>query len=178
MNEILQVIAISGGIFAVMMVAQLGRRHYSWHKIAIPLVSIAAFGYGYLHAAPSNTSSIVLYLVGALIGAALAVPASLFTRLERNADGSVSTVCGRGFLITWAAAVLVRIAFVVAVDQVPAVRNAVGEFCFHHQIPETAIAPFFVLMALVMVVGRVAALAVRVRRLPLVAAAPRVAVTV
>ena len=73
MSEFMSALVISGSIFAVMMVSQLGRREYSWHKIAIPLLSVGAFGWAYLRHLPTAGNAVWLYLVGMIIGGVFAV---------------------------------------------------------------------------------------------------------
>ena len=46
MNDFQTALVISGGISAVMVATQYGRREYTWHKVIFPLLSVAGFGYG------------------------------------------------------------------------------------------------------------------------------------
>jgi hypothetical protein len=165
MSDFMQALIISGSIFAVMMVSQLGRREYTWHKVLLPLLSVAGFGYYYLKDAPFGGNATWLYLVGIVIGAVFAVFATVTTGLERGSDGKVYTSTGSGFVATWLVAVLLRIGFVWGVTNVAGFRDHVGVFMFNHQLTESTIAPFFVLMALTTVIGRVVALKIRTNRL-------------
>jgi hypothetical protein len=67
-------------------------------------------------------------------------------------------------------ALVARLAFIWAVDNVGAVREQVGTFMLSHQIETSAIAPFFVICALTMVVGRIVAIQIRARKLAAVPA--------
>jgi len=181
MSDFMTALVISGSIFAVMMASQLGRREYTWHKVLTPVLSVAGFGYAYLRNIPTGGSSIWLYAVGIAIGAVFAVLATVSTGVERDsATGKLFTTTGAAFVATWLVAMALRVGFVWSVDNVGSFRNQVGTFMTGHQIAEASIAPFFVLMALTTVVGRVIAVQIRVSRLAsaaLVAAVP-VAVTV
>lgn len=73
----------------------------------------------------------------------------------------MTTTCGVGFV-----AVLARLAFVWAVENVGTIHDHFGLFMMNHQIEETAIAPFFVIWALTMVVARIIAIQLRASRLP------------
>lgn len=175
MSDFMTALVISGSIFALMVATQFGRREYTWHKVLLPVVSVAGFGYAYLRDIPTGGSSIALYVVGIVIGAVFAVPATLSTGIEReHSTGKLFTTTGWAFVITWLVALALRVGFVWSVENVGSVHDHVGTFMMSHQIPEASIAPFFVLMALTTVVGRVVAVKVRMSRLTNAAAAPLV----
>lgn len=172
MSDLAQAALIGGGIFLVMMASQLGRRDLSWHKVVFPLVSIAVFGYSYLKDAPTATGEWELYGVALALGLCFAAVATVFTGMERDASsGRIMTICGTGFVITWAVALVARLVFIWSVNNVGAVREQVGSFLMSHQIETAAIAPFFVIWALTMVVGRIVAIQIRARTLAAVPAA-------
>ncbi|SDO72019.1 Protein of unknown function [Nakamurella panacisegetis] len=173
MSDFTQALIISGGIFAVMMASQFGRRGYSRHKVLLPLISVAAFGYSYLDDAPFGGNAGWLYLAGIAIGGGFAVLATLTTRVTRESDGKVYTTTGVGFVLTWLVAMALRIGFVWSLSNIAGFRLQVGIFMMDHHLVPATIAPFFVLMALATVVGRVIAVQVRVRRI----ATPDVTVT-
>ena len=173
MSDFMQSLVISGSIFAVMMLSQLGRREYTWHKVLFPLLSVAGFGYYYLKDATFAGNATWLYLVGIVIGAVFAVFTTATTRLERGTDGKIYTTTGAGFVLSWLVAVVLRVGFVWGVTYLAEFREHVGIFMMNHQLLESTIAPFFVLMALTTVVGRVVALKVRTNRM----VAPNVTVT-
>jgi hypothetical protein len=164
MSDLQQALAISGSIFAVMMLTQYGRRDFTFHKWAYPLISVAAFGFFYLKDAPGASVDWLVYLAGAMIGAAAGVVAARTTGVGRDENGTAFTVCGKGFAATWLVMSVVRIAFIVAVEHVDSFRNAFGTFMISHQISFDTVPPFFVLMALSMVVVRLAVVMVRIRR--------------
>lgn len=177
MSPLQQSLVVSGSIFLVVMASQLGRREYAVKDLAKPLLMSAGFGWFYLKDAPMMHVDYVVYAVGALIGVVFGLVATTTTRLERDAAGTVRTVCGLGFLSIWVAAVAVRVVFISLAEHDAGFRAHLGSFMMAHQILESAIPPFFVLMALAMVLTRIALVAVRVRSLPAAAAAaPRVLV--
>lgn len=166
MSEFTTTLIISASIFAVMVGAQFGRREYTWHKVLYPCLGVATFGYFYLKDAPTNASSLIFYAAGIALGLVFAAAATYFTKVEKDPhSGANYTVCGAGFVATWALASLVRVAFVWAVTDVEPFRRAVGTFMVAHQIDEESFAPFFVLMALTMVIGRTVAVKVRMTKL-------------
>jgi hypothetical protein len=165
MSEFVTALLISGGIFVMMMLTQLGRRKYEVARILIPIAVLAYFGWTYLHDAPLGGADLVVYGVAILIGAVFAVLATVTTKLEKDGTGTIWTVTGVGFVITWLVGMALRVGFVWSVDNVDSFRNSFGRWIFENNISENAIAPFFVIMAIVMVLGRVAAVRIRAHRL-------------
>ena len=167
MSDLQQALLISGGIFAVMVHSQYGTREFTRRKIAIPLLAIAGFGYGYLHAAPIAMPDLIVYAAGATIGVLFGIAAAACTAIRRDANtGRILTVSGIGFVATWFVAMAVRIGFIWGVENIDSFRNQFGAFMFEHSIDLSAIAPFFVVMALAMVVVRVGTVSVRAAALP------------
>ncbi|MGU3291326.1 hypothetical protein [Williamsia sp. M5A3_1d] len=166
MSDLSQAVEISGGIFALMMATQYGTRHLGLHKIAIPVLAVAGFGYAYLKDAPTDHNSIALYAVGGAIGALFALLAYASTAMWADrSTGNVMTRCGIAFVGVWLVAMAARIGFVWAVSDVPSFRTWVGDHMMSMHLTPDAIAPFFVIWALAMVVGRVVALSIRAARL-------------
>lgn len=166
MSEFMSALVISGSVFAVMMVSQLGRREYSWHKIAVPLLSVGAFGWVYLRHLPTAGNAVWLYLVGMIIGGVFAVLTTWSTTVEKDPETKrLFTNTGGAFVLAWLVAVALRIGFVWGVDNVPSFRDQVGIFMMNHQLVQPSVAPFFVLMALTTVLGRVVALKIRANRM-------------
>ncbi|MET3807189.1 hypothetical protein ABIB25_004212 [Nakamurella sp. UYEF19] len=171
MSEFMTALVISGSIFGVMMLTQFGRREYTWHKVLMPVVSVAAFGWAYLRDIPTVGNAVWLYVVGMAIGAVFAVAATVTTGIESD-SGKLYTRTGAGFVITWLVAMALRVGFVWSVDNIPSFRNGVGTFMMSHELVQDSIAPFFVLMALTTVIVRVIAIKVRTNRMAGAAAAP------
>ncbi|GAA1459342.1 hypothetical protein [Williamsia maris] len=166
MSDLTQAVEISGGIFALMMATQYGTRHFGWHKIALPVLAVSGFGYSYLKDAPTDHSSVMLYLVGAAIGLVFGVLAYASTAMWADrTTGSIMTRCGAAFVAVWLVAMVARIGFVWAVSDIPAFQTWVGEHMMSMHLTTEAIAPFFVIWALTMVAGRLAGLVARSRAL-------------
>lgn len=178
MSDLVQAAVIGGSIFVAVMASQLGRRDLSWHKVVYPLISVGAFGWFYLEDAPTAThGEWSLYAIGIALGLVFGAVATLTTRMELDTvTGKVMTTCGLGFLVTWLVALAARLAFIWSANHVSSVHTEVGELMVRHQVEVSALAPFFVLWALTMVVSRIAVVLLRARRLravaPVVAAAP------
>ncbi|MFJ2958071.1 hypothetical protein [Streptomyces sp. NPDC087270] len=167
MTDMEQALAISGGIFGLMLLTQYGRRKYDRHKVLMPLVSVSVIGYFYLRGAPTHTVDLVVYLVGAAVGVVCGGIATLTTGVERDrGSGRVYTRCGAGFVAIWSVVVALRVAFIYLSEHDAWFRGHLVTFMTDHRIVEDAIAPFFVLMALAMVLSRVLLVLARVRALP------------
>ncbi|MER7929592.1 MULTISPECIES: hypothetical protein [unclassified Streptomyces] len=164
MTDMEQALTISGGIFAVMMLTQYGRRKYDLHKVLMPIGTVSAVGYFYLKGMPAHHADVVVYLVGAAIGLACGLVATLTTGVERDpGTGKVHTRCGAGFVAIWTAVVALRVAFIFLAEHNTWFRDHLGTFMLDHHIAQDAVAPFFVIMALAMVLTRVFLLLARVR---------------
>ena len=115
---------------------------------------------------PTAGNAVWLYLAGIAIGGVFAVLTTRTTGLERDPNSSkLFTRTGAAFVVSWLVAVALRIGFVWAVDNVPSFRQQVGLFMLNHQLVQDSIAPFFVLMALTTVIGRVVAVKIRANRM-------------
>ena len=167
MSDFSQAALIGGGIAAVVFASQLGRRDLSWHKVVYPLLSVAGFGYGYLSDAPTGRPELWLYAAAIGLGLVFGAVATATTGMERDrTTGRIMTTCGAGFVATWLVALGARLAFIWAVEHDMGFREQVGTFMMSHYIHESAIAPFFVIWALTMLLARLAAILVRAGQLP------------
>lgn len=168
MSDFMQALLIGGGIFVAMLFTGLGRRALTTGAVVRPLVIVGIFAVTYLTSAPLSTGGEWgLYAAGVGLGLVFGGLAAYFTKVERDAEtGKVMTVAGAGFATIWFIAMAARLVFVWAVTDIPAFRDQVGIFMMNHQIVASAIAPFFVIWALTMVVAKVASVQVRARRLP------------
>lgn len=167
MSPLEQSVLISGSIFAVVVASSYGRKQYRVEKLARPLVLSAVFGYAYIKGAPTGTVDLVVYAVALAIGVGFGLLSNAFTGVERDhVTGKVMTVAGAGFIATWLVAMGVRVAFIALAENNHTFQMHLGTFMASHSIPEAAIAPFFVIMALTTVLSRIGLVALRVDRLP------------
>ncbi|MGZ8177655.1 hypothetical protein ACXVUM_06945 [Williamsia sp. SKLECPSW1] len=165
MSDLTQAIVMGVGFFALMLITQFGTRALSTHRILASLAVVGGVGYSYLGDAPTDGRSLAVYAVGIGVGLVFAGLATATTRTWVDAStGKRMTQCGIAFLSVWAIAMVARVAFVWAVTDDASFRSWVGEQMASLHLTPAVIAPFFVLWALVMVGGRVAALLVRTSR--------------
>ncbi|MBT0567683.1 hypothetical protein [Williamsia sp. CHRR-6] len=162
MSDLSSAVQISGGIFAVMMATQYGTRSYGRRNIVLPIALAGVFGMAYLKTAPTDHNSMMVYGVALGLGLVFALIAAATTRMFTDREtGSIMTRCGLGFVAVWAVAVAARIGFVWATTDITAFRQWFGEHLMSLQLSPAVIAPFFVIWALSMVLGRAAILAGR-----------------
>jgi hypothetical protein len=172
MTDMEQALTLSGAILGGVVLTQFGRRKYSWHKAATPFVAVALVAWSYLGHLPVAGVDWVVYGVGAAVGAVFGALTSRATGVERGADGVARTRCGVGFLLAWGGLFAARLVFVALADDNAWFRTQLGTFMAAHGIVADAVAPFFVVMALVTVVVRVGLVARKVHRLPRIATRP------
>jgi hypothetical protein len=165
MSDLTQAIVMSGGFFALMLITQFGTRTLSMRRILMSLGVVAGVGVAYLGDVPTDARSLAVYAVGIGVGLVFAGLATATTRSwVDSSTGKRMTRCGMAFLGVWAVAMLLRVGFVRGVSDDAAFRTWVGEQMASLHLTPAVIAPFFVIWALVMVGGRVAALVVRTPR--------------
>lgn len=102
-----------------------------------------------------------MYAVAIALGLVFGGVATMGTRLTRDDDGVGRTVTGPLFVGVWALAVVLRLAFVWSVRDWGWAQVHFGEFVLGQHVSLEAIAPFFVIWALTMVLARMVALKVR-----------------
>lgn len=153
MSELAQAALISGGIFVMVMASQFGRRRYSRTGVIRALATVAIVGYFYLKSMPFNTASEwSAYAVALGLGLLCGAIATVATRLQVDSEGAIFTICRTGFLAIWGAVVVGRLIFIWAVTDVSWAHEQFGMFLMSQRIEIAAIAPFFVIWALTMVV--------------------------
>jgi hypothetical protein len=168
MSALAEAALISGGIFVVVMLTQFGRRAYTTTALLRPLIMVGVFGVLYLKDAPlTNTAEMWVYAAGLALGVAFGLGAAAVTTLDRDRHtGKTYTTSRWGFVTIWAVAVVLRLAFVWAVTDLAWAGHHFAEFMITNRISVDAVAPFFVLWALTMVITRIVALQIRSHRLP------------
>ena len=163
MSDLAQAALISGGIFAVVMLTQFGRRANRPMSALRPIIMVAVVGYGYLAGAPTDATSVKVYLAAVGVGLLFAAGAVATTRVELDRiTGKAYTVCGLGFVAVWLVAVAARLVFIWLVENNLWARNEFGTWMITNHVDFAVIAPFFVIWALTMVLARVAVVQLRI----------------
>ena len=173
MSDLAQAALISGGIFAVVMLTQFGRRANRTMSALRPIIMVVLVGYGYLAGAPTDATSVKVYVAAVGVGLLFAAGAVAATRVEIDRlTGTAYTVCGLGFVTVWLVAVAARLVFIWLVENNLWARNEFGTWMITNHVDFAVIAPFFVIWALTMVLARVAVVQLRIRHAVLTGSAP------
>ena len=156
------------------LLRNLGTRPVTRGTYLVPLAVVAVAAGVYLRDVPGAGNDRLLELAGIGAGVVFGLAAAACTRLRRDSSGRLLASAGTAFAAVWVVAIGGRMAFAELATH--AWGPAVARFSMAHQITGAdAWRAAFVLMALVMVLTRVAATAVtaaRGRRTHLSADAP------
>ena len=141
----------------------LGTRPVTRSTYTVPLLVVVIAAGIYLRDIPGDGNDHAVELLGALAGVVFGLAATAFTRVSPGQGGHVVARAGVAFAAVWIVAIGGRIAFAELATH--SWGPAVGRFSIAHQITGAdAWRAAFVLMALAMVVTRVATTALRARR--------------
>jgi hypothetical protein len=141
------------------LLRNLGTRPITRNTYLVPLAVVAVAAGIYLRHVPGGGNDHLLELVGIGAGVLFGLAASACTRLVRDGSGRLAARAGAAFAAVWVVAIGGRIAFAELATH--SWGPAVARFSIAHQITGAdAWRAAFVLMALVMVLTRVAATAV------------------
>ncbi len=145
---------LSIGLLAWVLLRNLGERPVGRTMFMLPALIVLIAGAVFLRDVPSAGNDVALDLVGVGVGLAFGVLATAVTRFTRR-DGRVLVRAGAAFAAVWIVAIGGRVAF--AEWATHGGGRAIGEFSMRHEITGAgAWTAAFVLMALAMVVGRMA----------------------
>lgn len=148
-------------LLVAIVFSQLGRRVVTRRRFTIPLLIVAIAGLEYLRGAPTVAGDLRFYIIGAAVGALFALVASLFVRVERDPSGQIVARTGVAYALVWLVVIGGRVAFAEAATHTT-FGNTVASFSRAESISGSgAWRAMFVLMALTMVVTRLAILGAR-----------------
>ena len=154
--------ALNLGLLAWILAANLGTRPAGTRRLLTPLVVVAGVAAGFLTNVPTRGNDLLLEVVLAAAGAALGVLAGLLVSVRRRGT-EIVTRAGAAYAVLWVIVIGGRIAFAYGAEHWFSLQ--IGRFSRQHLITGAdAWTAAFVLMALAMVVTRVAVTAVRIAR--------------
>lgn len=159
---------LNAGLLALVLGGNLGTRTVSRSRFALPLLLVAVAAGVFLRDVPTAGNDLGLELTGAAAGAVLGLVAAALVHVRRDTGGRLVMHAGQAYAALWFAVIGGRCVFAYGADRW--FGRAIGEFSKTHQITGAdAWTAAFILMALAMVVTRVAATGVataRAARLP------------
>ncbi|MBI0446030.1 hypothetical protein [Deinococcus sp. DB0503] len=148
-------------ILALMLFTVIGRRTVTPMTYLRPLLIVGGVGLFFLRGMPTGGHDVPLELAGIAAGVVFGVLAAAASRVEQQGD-AVIVQSGRLYALVWLAAIGLRVAFAELATRNADFGHWVVQFSLAHQITGAeAWRSAFVLMALVMVVTRVALIALR-----------------
>jgi len=154
---------LSLGILAFVLKTGLGTRELNRRRFTLPLAVVAVVGWLYLRSIPTSAGDIKLITVIGAAGVLLGLAAGALMKVRPAADGSLVTVAGASYAAIWIAAIASRLLFAYGASHWFAPQ--IASFSRSAGIDSAAYTAAFVVMALAMVLTRVAVTAFRAARI-------------
>jgi len=151
---------LSLGILAFVLKTGLGTRELDRRRFTLPLAVVAVVGALYLRAIPASAGDIKLITVIGAAGVLLGLAAGALMKVRPADDGSLVTVAGTSYAAIWIAAIGSRLLFAYGASHwfAPEIASFSRSAGIDGSAAYTAA---FVVMALAMVLTRVAVTAFR-----------------
>ncbi|AGL20088.1 hypothetical protein [Actinoplanes sp. N902-109] len=155
---------ISIGILALTLTTALGTHEFSGKRLLRPLLIVAGVAALYLHSFPTAGNDVPLVLSFVGLGLILGIGSGLLVRVHRDTStGKILTTAGAGFAALWTAVTAGRVLFIYGANHWFA--EGIATFSRDHLITGAdAWTAAFVLLALTMVVSRLAVTAIAASR--------------
>jgi hypothetical protein len=153
---------LSLGILAFVLKTGLGTRELDRRRFTLPLAVVAVVGALYLRSIPTSAADIKLITVIGAAGVLLGLAAGALMKVRPAQDGSLVTVAGTAYAAIWIAASGSRLLFAYGASHWFAPQ--IASFSRTAGIDSAAYTAAFVIMALAMVLTRVAVTAFRAAR--------------
>jgi hypothetical protein len=149
------------GLATLIIATQLPRRQLTIRRLLLPFAAAGIVASHYLNGLPTVGSDLDFELLLAAAGLGFGLVAGLLMRVERDHEtGKIMTQAGVAYASLWVAVFGGRLAFAWAATH--GWQHQVAQFSVRHAITSSAAwTAAFVLMAISMVVGRTAVVALR-----------------
>ena len=152
--------ALNAGLLVFILASNLGTRSVTRWRLTIPVVLVVVAGAVLLQDAPTGGGDVRLEAVGVTAGLLLGVLAGLLVRV-RQAAGGLVMVAGAGYAALWTMVIAGGMLFAFGADHWFAA--GIGRFSYVNGISGAdAWTTAFVLMALTMVLTRIAVTALAI----------------
>lgn len=149
------VLLLNLGILAFVLGTGLGTRELNRRRFRLPLAVVAVVGAFCLRSIPTSTGDIELITVLGAAGVLLGLVAGVLMKVRRNENGSLVTVAGSSYAAVWIATIAGRLLFAYGANDWFAPQ--IADFSRSLGIDgSAAYTSAFVIMALAMVVTRLA----------------------
>jgi hypothetical protein len=162
-------------VLFVVLHRNVGVHAVTRRRFTVPVVIIAVVGMVFLRHVPTQGNDATFEILGLAAGVLLGVTAGLLLRLERNSSGHLQTRAGTVFAGLWIVIIAGRVAFSEGATHLYA--RQVADWSRTNQITGSdAFTAMFVLMALAMIGGMTATLALHAAHPGRTSMTPRTAV--
>ncbi|WP_158889145.1 DUF1453 domain-containing protein [Amycolatopsis anabasis] len=158
---------LSAALLAYVLLTQIGRHKVSLLRMLPSLGLVGYFAWSFLADLTFTAPNLWTAGIGTALG--LAVGGGLLATLavERDREtGRAYTRAGAPYLLIWLVVLGGRLLFLWALEHVTWFGEDVGRFLMENRIEANAVAAFFVLMAMAMILCRNIGVYVRVARTP------------
>jgi hypothetical protein len=146
---------LNAGLLVFVLWANLGTRAVDRARFTLPLLLVAVAAGVFLRDVPTAGNDLGLELAGVAAGSVLGLVAAALVRVDRDATGRLVMRAGAAYAALWIAVIGGRCVFAYGADHW--FGRQIGEFSMTHEITGADVwTTAFILMALAMVVVRVA----------------------
>jgi hypothetical protein len=146
---------LNAGLLAFVLWSNLGTHPVGRRRITLPLLLVALAAVVFLRHLPTAGNDVTLEVTGAAVGAVLGIVAAALVHVHRDSRGRLVMRAGGAYAALWVAVIGGRVLFAYGAHHW--FPRTIGTFSMRHQITGAdAWTAAFVLMALTMVVARVA----------------------
>jgi hypothetical protein len=159
-------VILSGILVVIVLATQAGRHRLGAIKLLAPLGLVGYVAFVVISGLAFTTPNLLTAGIGTAIGLAIGVGLMLTMSLVRDpANRKLYTRAGLPYVAIWLAVLVLRLAFIWAVENITSFGQDVGTFLMDNEIDVEAVTAFFVLMAMTMVLVRTLGVAVRGARM-------------
>ncbi len=152
------------GILAFVLLTGLGTRALTRRRYTLPIVIVAVVAVVFLRTIPTSGNDIGIVVTLGIAGVAFGLLAGALMSVNKSASGSLVTEAGAAYAAIWIAVIVGRIIFAFGADHWYV--SQIASFSRQYEITgASAWTAAFVMMALAMVLARVAVTAVKATRL-------------
>ena len=150
------------GLFAAILVTQLGTRHPDGKRLLLPVAIVAGIGAKYLKAMPAGSAAHLLELAGLAAGLLFGLASIALIKIRRDpADGRLVTRAGWPYAAIWTLALALRLGF--AYGSTHWFTRQIAGFSAAHHVPSATYGTAFVIMVLTMIIVRTIGVVLRGR---------------
>jgi hypothetical protein len=140
-------------LFVFILATQLGRRTPTLDRLLLPVLTVGAIGFNYLHSLPSGTVSHLIELAGLGAGILFGLASVALVKVDKDGEtGRAITTAGWPYAAVWTIALAARMAF--AYGSTHWFHSELAQFSATNHVAAATYGTAFVLMVLTMIIIR------------------------